>query len=769
MLASWSWIERGRRLAGMSRQELAVRTCQAVAKRWDLMTGRCLPSPTGGNQSWLQASGRFFFSGEEIPEILGCLRDRFPKVVDEIVERADQICQHRFDLLGYEGVDYGQQIDWHLDAVHGKRAPRRPWFKIRYLDFDQVGDHKVTWELNRHQQLVTLAKAYRLTGEEQYARELFAQWYHWHRNNPYGIGINWASSLEVAFRSLSWLWVRSLLEGCSIVPDGFPADLVRALTVNARHIERFLSTYFSPNTHLLGEGVALFFIGALCPALPAAQRWETRGWQIVLNQAQRQVLPDGMHFEQSIYYHVYATDFFLHSRILAALNGIPIPPALDQTIQRMLDVLYALNGAGPLPHLGDDDGGRLFDPRRNRIVHMADPLATGAVLFDRGDLKAGTRDICEETLWLLGTETVRRFDELTPQERKSDSFALEASGMYVMSTPLPACQRLIIDAGPHGAGRAGHGHSDALSVQVAVRGEELLIDPGTCVYVDSDDERNRFRGTAAHNTIQVDCSGQMESAGPFAWRQLPNTSVHHWQTGSHFDFFQGAHDGYRRLPYGVQHRRYVVYSKPYFWFVRDVLEGGGIHQIEAFWHFAPGALSRIQGGFAFSRNQQTDLALLFASIHDCTQEIQEGWCSPVYGRKEPSPVLRLGVDAPLPVEFAAILVPVSRGHTSLGCLWSLDAQDPSVRAYRYSSGQVTGHLFFASQSMSWHVDEWASDAQFLFCSTAVGDKYSRLVVSDGSYVHFRGHRLLASPMRQRWMEWRSDRVSNPSGDNASDG
>jgi hypothetical protein len=41
--------------------------------------------------------------------------------------------------------------------VHGKRAPLNPWFKIPFLDFAVVGDHKVTWELNRHQHLVTLA------------------------------------------------------------------------------------------------------------------------------------------------------------------------------------------------------------------------------------------------------------------------------------------------------------------------------------------------------------------------------------------------------------------------------------------------------------------------------------------------------------------------------------------------------------------------------------------------------------------------------------
>ena len=58
-----------------------------------------------------------------------------------------------------------------------------PWFKIPFLDFAVVGDHKVTWELNRHQHLVTLAKAWLLTQREEkddkYIRELTAQWRSW--------------------------------------------------------------------------------------------------------------------------------------------------------------------------------------------------------------------------------------------------------------------------------------------------------------------------------------------------------------------------------------------------------------------------------------------------------------------------------------------------------------------------------------------------------------------------------------------------------------
>jgi hypothetical protein len=160
---------------------------------------------------------------------------------------------------------------------------------VRYLDFDEVGDSKITWELNRHQHLVTLAKAYRLTGDTRFSEELVRQWRDWHAENPYPVGINWASSLEVAFRSLSWVWVDHLLRGSPQDFSEFHDELVRGLAIQGRHIERYLSTYFSPNTHLLGEAVALFFLGTLYPQIAAAQRWQALGWEMILAESSRQV------------------------------------------------------------------------------------------------------------------------------------------------------------------------------------------------------------------------------------------------------------------------------------------------------------------------------------------------------------------------------------------------------------------------------------------------------------------------------------------------
>lgn len=261
-----SWRGRVARVFSMPPQELADRLRQFVSARADLLRYRGQDGLSARAMEGARSTGHFFFAPAETSRLIAELRQIFPAQANEIILRAEKICRHHFDLLGYENLDYGAEIDWHLDPVHHKRAPRKPWFKVKYLDFEEVGDSKITWELNRHQHFVTLAKAYWLTGNEASVREILAEWTSWHHQNPYPIGINWASSLEVAFRSLSWLWTYFLLQECALFTTELRGQWQAALSLHGRHIETYLSTYFSPNTHLLGKLWPCSFLEFFFPA-----------------------------------------------------------------------------------------------------------------------------------------------------------------------------------------------------------------------------------------------------------------------------------------------------------------------------------------------------------------------------------------------------------------------------------------------------------------------------------------------------------------------
>lgn len=734
----------------MEQGELWERIRQQVRMRRDAVryrVGLGFREPTKPTGATLRP--RFFFSGESVPGLVALLMQRLPQQANQIVHQAERICCHRFDLLGYEDLDYGASIDWSCDRVHNKRALGKPWFKIRYLDFQQVGDSKIIWELNRHQHFVTLAKAYRITGAEKFAAELFRQWRHWHAQNPYPIGINWASSLEVAFRSLSWIWSHQLLAGSPALPPNFHAEWLRALAVSGGHIESYLSTYFSPNTHLLGEGVALFFIGMMCPELQSAESWKKRGWEIVLQQSQRQVRSDGFHFEQSTYYHVYALDFFLHARILAGLNGTPVPAEFDHTLERMLNVLHVLGRAGAPPQLGDDDGGRLFDPRRNRTEHLLDPLATGAVLYGRGDFKSVARGLREETIWLLGEQGIADFDRLPEKPSTPASVALGASGFYVMADGR--MRQLVVDAGPQGADTAGHGHADALSISLHSEGCTLLRDSGTMEYVGGRSRRNVFRNTAAHNTLVVDGASQSEPKGPFAWSSLPTVSAERWVSGQDFDLFIGSHDGYHRLPRPVTHRRWVFSLKSHFWLVRDLATGEGEHDLDLSWHLGPDLLSVDLANRGFLDSQGNGLFLLTPEGSGWLQRLEHTTWSPAYGRRQAARTLHFGTTTKLPAELATLLLASAPAQgLESGRLTKLEPRTPQdlISAYHYAEPEVDHSMIFADHGTMWNLGPWTSDSRFVYYGEEKNARRRTLIVCDGTEVAFHGQRILSSSAGQ---------------------
>ncbi|MGO9086011.1 MAG: alginate lyase family protein [Candidatus Sulfotelmatobacter sp.] len=758
-----AWHKNRSRIAGITWDELRTRATQAVRKRIEFaqhVTG--LPTRLHPLDLSRPARGRFFFSTEDLRGITLALQGNLAGDVDKLLQEAEAICEHRFRLLGYESLHYGPEIDWHLDAVHGKRAQTLAWYRVPFLDFSAVGDHKVIWELNRHQHLVTLAKAWVLAHDDKYVAELIRQWYSWRSSNLFPIGINWASSLEVAFRSLSWLWVRYLLAECSAASVNFEQDLLQALALNGDYIEHYLSTYFSPNTHLLGEAVGLFFIGTLCPQLPSAERWQACGLRIVLEQAKRQVRADGVYFEPSLYYHVYALDLFLHFRLLAKRNQIQIPKNFDAILNKMLDVVQSLSQAGPPEGFGDDDGGRVFNPARNRSEHLTDPLALGVMLLGRDDLRPRA-SLTEEALWLFGGEAASGLRQTSaPLALKSAVF--DSAGIYVTASSEPCAQQMVFDAGTMGTGRGGHGHADALSVSVSLAGRRWLVDLGTFCYCCPDKTRDRFRGTAAHNTLLVDGLDQAVPDGPFAWQGLPEVRVECSVQGDTFSLFAANHMGYLRLPDPVLHRRFVFSLHGSFWLVRDIVHGAKPHHLQLSWHFAPDLqLSPRKNSFVASlpehmATQGPRMALIFQETSGWAHDLMLGEVSPAYGVQQPAQILRTSASALPPTECVTLIIPLICPSDEPGTLHNLNLTgmgnngSAGVHGYKYDCKEAAQFVFFCEQQNSWTLDCWESDARFLYCATQNGET-THLIVCDGSFAKLNGNSLFSRSSKIERFEW----------------
>ena len=607
----------------------------------------------------------FFAAFTDREQTVQELRHRLRDAVPQIIAEADAVVAGRFNLLGFQGLSFGDPIDWHLEPVSGKRAPLIHWSRLNFLDADLAGDKKVVWELNRHQYFVTLGQAYWVTGDEKYVRTFVNHLESWMDQNPPKLGINWASSLEVAFRSISWIWALYFFKDS---PALEPKTFLRAwkfLYLNALHLETYLSTYFSPNTHLTGEALGLFYLGTLLPEFKEAQRWRKKGADILVEQLPRHVKSDGVYFEQSSYYHRYTTDFYTHFLILLHANRIPVPDLVKSKLIALLDhLMYIQRPDGTTPLFGDDDGGKLLmvDPRRSNDFRGS--LATGAALFKRPDYKYVADGARLETLWLLGPDGLRDLDQVEALEPTIESVAFKEGGYYVMRDGWTRTSNYLwFDCGPHGMLNCGHAHADALSFEVAVRGRSMLVDPGTFTYTRSKKERDWFRSSVAHNTLTIDRQSSSESAGTFSWNNTARCEALNWISTELFDFVKGQHDGYSRLAQPAEHTRSILFLKNRYWIIRDLVSAAGEHQADLWFHFDSGAEPLIEAlennGTVVRTSSGTDGLDISVFARDGRWRREDGWVSKCYGEKAPARVYVFSTSATGDMELVTFLLPLS--------------------------------------------------------------------------------------------------------------
>lgn len=531
-----------------------------------------------------------FFAGFDHPDdVIAMLRKRWPAAEAQIIAEANRNVAGQFDLLGFKNLSFGNPINWQLEPVSGKSTPSIHWSQLDYLDADVAGDKKITWELNRHQHFLKLGQAYWLTKDEKYSRAFVSQLNSWMDQNPPKLGINWASSLEVAFRSISWLWAFHYFRTSPALDSQTFNRAVKFLYLNARHLETYLSTYFSPNTHLTGEALGLFYLGTLLPEFKDAERWRETGKSILVEQLQRHVKADGVYFEQSSYYHRYTTDFYIHLLILARANQKRLSGVVEEKLTALLDhLMYITRPDGTTPLFGDDDGGRLVSLDRRPVNDFRAALSTGAALFGRADYKFVASKLSEETLWLLGPTGVRMFDEIKAEEPVTQSKAFPDGGYYVMRDGWhPKANYLLFDCGPHGTDNCGHAHADALAIELTVAGRPMLVDPGTLTYTGSQQTRDSFRSSSAHNTLVVDGESSSLPAGPFSWKTIASCEPLNWISERRFDYIEGRHNGYERLPEPAMHARSIFFLKGDYWLIRDRVTSVGRHNLALRFHCAP--------------------------------------------------------------------------------------------------------------------------------------------------------------------------------------
>ena len=510
-----------------------------------------------------------------------------------LVAKADKILQNKITLFDLEDHDLGRSIDWNYEYKARIKTPMRPSCQIDYRDTRETGDCKFAWEPSRHHHLVTLGRAYRMTGDTKYAESVVERIESWSAQCPFDVGMQWRSPLELAIRLINWVFAAELIRPSGVLTSTRMELLLGLVYRHAWEISRKYSRYSSANNHTIGEAAGVYLATAYFTGLRKADPWRREARSILIAEIERQTYADGGNREQAMGYHLFVLEFLLLAALAGRRIGDDFPETYWAHLERMFGFLNGLQEGGEhLPMYGDCDDGFVLD-LGGRLGSGRDVLPIGACLFDRADFKR-TASVCSEpAFWLLGTEAPAQFEQIENDAGNDtlESRAFPDTGIYLLQRGgRNTAERvsLTMDIGELGYGPiAAHGHADALGITLRVGGCDVLVDPGTYDYFTYPVWRDYFRSTRAHNTIEIDGIDQSEMLGPFLWGERAEATCEQWTPSNEGGFVRGAHTGYGRLNSPVTHRRSVeLAGSPSVIRVVDELRGEGRHEAVFCLHFA---------------------------------------------------------------------------------------------------------------------------------------------------------------------------------------
>lgn len=331
----------------------------------------------------------------------------------------------------------------------------------------------------------------------------------WIDENPPGRGSGW-EPYPVSLRIVNW--VKWSLSGSTL-----EAAAIASLAVQARWLTRRLERHLLGN-HLFANAKALIFVGCFFSGREA-DAWRATGLRILDRELDEQFLTDGAQFELSPMYHALAFEDLLDLLDLAGAFPGVLPEAMVERIARR-----AMGAATWLAAMSHPD---------DRISFFND--ASFSIAPENAALHRHAAE--------LGVRGRTEFPPL---------FAMPASGHVRMQAGPALLLADLARVGPDYL--PGHAHADTLGFELSLFGRRVMVQSGTSEY-GTGPERQRQRGTAAHNTVVVAGRDSSEVWGGFrTGRRARPRDVRFAATDDRLTA-EAAHDGYAHLPGRPLHHR----------------------------------------------------------------------------------------------------------------------------------------------------------------------------------------------------------------------
>jgi hypothetical protein len=458
-------------------------------------------------------------------------------------------------------------INWHQDILSGEVFKNAFYTKINIREKPNLSA-KCVWEINRLQFLTGICFNYRNSGNKNHL-DLFMQLNKsWSEQNPFMVGVNWYSNIEINLRLINWFLCWEILdtENLELKDQGFK-EFVQDIwlpLIEKHCIYSYMkpSKYSSANNHLISEYAGLFI---------ASSKWKFRESEKWINYSRKglekeiilQHSSNGINREEAAEYIQFITDFFLLSFLVGGKTGRPFSDQFRQQLYKIFSYIHDfLDINDNFPKYGDEDDGRCFilgfDEKFNNFTSL---LTSGAVIFNDQFFKKSDKGFDIKNKFLFGKEGSEIYDALPHISLNMDSRFFREEGHFIFRKQENGKEiYLHFDAAPLGyLSIAAHGHADALSFLLNVDGHPLFIDSGTYTYHTDPIWRKYFIGTISHNTIRIGGKNQAMSGGPTLWVKHYKTEITDLESDTSRDRVRASHNGY--LSDGAKHIREIIFDR----------------------------------------------------------------------------------------------------------------------------------------------------------------------------------------------------------------
>ena len=533
-MPSLTWYKE--RLSIMPLEEIPFRIIQQVQniagriRRWPKAEDVSLKSVCGGPLSAVafREAKRPFPCNSAVPE---GFQDHAT-----LLEDAEQLLAHRFSFHSFVNEDLGKVLKWNREYSKGIDIPLRYGPSIDFRDPEKVGDVKYAWSLGgvmRH--LPRLAQAYKVTGDERYAREVVEQITSWIEQCPNRMGIQWASPTIAAKRLIGWVLALEWIKFSPECTDDFLNLVVRSVDQHLEFVVSNMLKHGSVNNHFLAELTGIYLAASYWKEIKKASKWKRMAKKMLVEQCQRQNAPDGVNYEQSLNYQYFVWDMLLLPALCAESEGRPFPAVYLKRLEKMAEYMaWTADCHHNIPNVGDEDCEMacwIGDKEAPRPISL---LNTAALLWDKPEYKHWAGAILDEkTAWRLPEALGRRYRDLDCGNSlpiRSNRLFPQGGYLVLRHGRSSADEAMVLfDHGPMGFEKASaHGHSDMLAVCLHLGGEPFLIDPGTFSYQETE-WRPYFRSALVHNTLSFGNENHSKYINRFIWGQKGHAQLDSFQ------------------------------------------------------------------------------------------------------------------------------------------------------------------------------------------------------------------------------------------------